>query len=103
MVRRDDTRPTDLVDELIERRRATRPDFDDLVSAALDRRQLMRALGDRRRALGLTQTQVAALIGTSQSAVARMERGESDLRLSSIERFADAVGARLTLSLTFPC
>ncbi len=58
-----------------------------------DRRQaLTRALTQRRVSLGLTQTEVAARMGTSQSAVARLEAGGLDARLSTIERYAAAVG-----------
>lgn len=56
------------------------------------RRALAGDLVARRVALGLTQTEVAARMGTSQSAVARMEAGGSDVRLSTVERYAAAVG-----------
>jgi transcriptional regulator with XRE-family HTH domain len=39
-------------------------------------------------------------MGTSQSAVARLESGESDLRLSTLERYAAAVGQRLDWRLS---
>jgi transcriptional regulator with XRE-family HTH domain len=62
-----------------------------------------RALGDelveRRRSLGLSQTQVAARMGTSQSAVARLESGSADVLLSTVERYATALGGRLEWSL----
>ena len=45
-----------------------------------------------RRERGWSQTEVAARMGTSQSAVARLERGELDVRLSTVERYAAAVG-----------
>lgn len=58
-----------------------------------ERRQaLTRALTLCRVELGLTQTDVAARMGTSQSAVARIEAGNLDVRMSTIERYADAVG-----------
>ncbi len=56
------------------------------------RRALTSELTRRRVALGLTQTDVAARMGTSQSAVARLEAGGLDARLSTIERYAAAVG-----------
>ena len=53
----------------------------------------------KRRALGLSQTEVAARMGTSQSAVARLESGDADVRWSTIERYAAALGHQLELSL----
>ncbi len=45
--------------------------------------------------LGLSQTEVAARMGTSQSAVARLESGDGDVRLSSLQRYAEALGRDL--------
>lgn len=45
-----------------------------------------------RQEQGLSQTEIAARMGTSQSAVARFERGDLDARLSTLERYAAAVG-----------
>lgn len=89
----DDDR--DFLDEIIDERTQRNPDFPDLVQAALRRRQLMRELAALREQLGLSQTAVAARMGTSQSAVARLESGEGDTKLSTIERFATALGQRI--------
>ena len=62
---------------------------------AARRRSLTGALVERRNELGLSQTQVAARMGTSQSAVARLESGDADVRLSTLERYATAIGHRL--------
>lgn len=64
------------------------PGFKEL---AARRRALAEELVGRRMALGLSQTEVAARMGTSQSAVARLEAGQSDVRLSTLERYAAAV------------
>ena len=63
------------------------------------RRELVDQLVERRVSLGLSQTEVAARMGTSQSAVARLESGAGDVRLSTLERYADAVGGVLDLQL----
>jgi predicted transcriptional regulator len=63
------------------------------------RKALTDDLVDRRRALGLTQTQVAARMGTSQSAVARLETGGSDVLISTVDRYASAVGQKLGWTL----
>jgi transcriptional regulator with XRE-family HTH domain len=60
------------------------------------RRRLMTDLVAERRAARLSQTQVAARMGTSQSAVARLESGEADARASTLERYAAAVGRQIT-------
>ena len=59
------------------------------------RRALLAELADQRRAAGLSQTEVAARMGTSQSSVARLEAGHADVRVSTLERYAAAVGAQL--------
>lgn len=56
-------------------------------------------LAARRNELGLSQTEVAARMGTSQSAVARLESGEADVRLSTLARYAAALEHRLEWSL----
>ena len=71
------------------------PVFPGFREMAQRRRNLMATLVARRRALGLSQTEVAARMGTSQSAVARMEAGGGDLRLTTVERYAAAVGWQL--------
>ncbi|MGH2870446.1 MAG: helix-turn-helix domain-containing protein [Solirubrobacteraceae bacterium] len=85
----------DFLDELIEERTRTNPDFPELVETALRTRRLLRSLAERRRELGLSQTQIAARMGTSQSAIARLEAGGADPRLSTVERYARALGEEL--------
>ena len=53
------------------------------------------ALADRRRALGMSQAEVAARMATTQSAVARLEAGAVDARLSTLHRYAAALGGEL--------
>ena len=59
------------------------------------RRRLVAELTAQRRSAGLSQTEVAARMGTSQSAVARLETGEADVRVSTLERYAAAIGSQL--------
>jgi hypothetical protein len=66
------------------------------------RQSLAEALVARRVELGLSQTEVAARMGTSQSAVARLEAGEDDVRLSSLQRYAAAVDQVLDWTLEDP-
>ncbi len=61
-----------------------------------DRGRLMQELTQRRQDAGLSQTEIAARMGTSQSAVARLEAGAADARASTLERYAAALGAEIT-------
>ena len=87
----------DFLDEVIRERAKKNPAFPELVEAAARRRALLRELAARREKLGLSQTMVAARMGTSQSAVARLESAEVDAKLSTIERYAWAIGQRIEL------
>jgi transcriptional regulator with XRE-family HTH domain len=66
----------------------------------LDRRRaLISELVTARKERGLSQTEIAAEMGTSQSAVARLERGDVDARLSTLERYAAALGRTVDYQL----
>ena len=69
---------------------------------AEDRGRLVRELAEQRQAAGLSQTEIAARMGTSQSAVARLESGTADVRASTLERYAAAVGGQITWKLNRP-
>jgi transcriptional regulator with XRE-family HTH domain len=61
-----------------------------------ERRRLVVDLAAQRQAAGLSQTEIAARMGTSQSAVARLEAGGADVRVSTLERYAAAIGTQIT-------
>jgi ribosome-binding protein aMBF1 (putative translation factor) len=90
----------DFLDETFASRRAANPAFPRLVAAAARRRELVRELVARRSSQGLSQTAVAERMGTSQPVVARLEAGDLDSRISTLERYADAVGFELEMRLT---
>lgn len=72
------------------------PGFREL---AQRRRALGAELAARRRAAGLSQSEVAERMGTSQPAIARLEAGEVDVRMSTVQRYAAALGQRAELHL----
>jgi transcriptional regulator with XRE-family HTH domain len=92
----------DFLDEIVENRKRTNRDFPQMVEANLRARRLLRSLAERRRKLGLSQTAVAGRMGTSQSALARLEGGESDPRVSTVERYALAMGQELAHRRVMP-
>ncbi|MEY2471239.1 MAG: hypothetical protein QOK28_568 [Actinomycetota bacterium] len=80
---------------MVDRRRSRFPGFDQIEP----QREVIGALVREREKLGLSQTIVAARMGTSQSAVARLETGDADVRLSTLARYAAAVGRDLQFKL----
>ena len=54
------------------------------------------SLGDIRRAMSKTQTEIARELGVGQVAVAQLEK-RSDLLLSTLQRYVRAAGAELSL------
>jgi len=83
-----------LIDELAE----DDPGLRLRVAAALERRELARQLAACRREAGLTQSEIAAQMGTSQGQVARFESG-ADTRLSTVARYAAALDVAVTWSI----
>ena len=78
------------------------PRLPGVRDAAEHRRLVARRLAGARQAQGLSQTAVAARMGTSQSVVARLESGALDMRLSTLERYAAALGRELVVGLAEP-
>ena len=56
-------------------------------------------LRQAREAAGLTQDEVAQKLQTKKSAISRIENHADDVRLSTIRRYAEAVGANLQIRL----
>lgn len=58
--------------------------------------QLFTLTRERRKELKLTQKQLAQKVGKEQSYIARVEKGEADIQLSSFFRIARALGIEFT-------
>lgn len=55
-------------------------------------------LKDARKKAGITQKQLAEKIGKKREYVALLEKGETDMQLSTFIMISEAVGLKLTLS-----
>jgi transcriptional regulator with XRE-family HTH domain len=62
--------------------------------------QIADRVADRRAVMGLSQRQLAELVGTTQSAIARLERGGRPPRIDTLLRIADALECDLVVELT---
>ena len=63
--------------------------------------ELARIVIMRRAALGLTQAELAARMGTTASAISRVESGQHATSPQTLKKLADAFGARAVLGFEF--
>jgi transcriptional regulator with XRE-family HTH domain len=56
-------------------------------------------VAERRQQKGLSQRELAELVGTTQSAIARLERGGRPPRIDTLLRIADALECDLVVDL----
>jgi transcriptional regulator with XRE-family HTH domain len=61
--------------------------------------QVAGQVADRRKERGLSQADLAALVGTTQSAIARLESGGRPPRIDTLLRIANALDADLHIEL----
>jgi ribosome-binding protein aMBF1 (putative translation factor) len=63
--------------------------------------ELARIVIMRRAALGLTQAELAARMGTTASAISRIESGQHATSAQTLKKLGDAFGARAVLGFEF--
>jgi ribosome-binding protein aMBF1 (putative translation factor) len=56
-------------------------------------------LRSAREEAGFTQDEIAKRLSTKKSAISRIENHAEDIRLSTLEKFAEAIGKRLSLKI----
>ena len=84
----------DFLAEIIDERTRGNPAFPRLVAEAEARRKLARKLMALREKRSLSQTVVAARMGTSASVVSKLEAG-GDVKMSTFQRYCAAIGEKL--------
>ncbi|MBW8319656.1 MAG: helix-turn-helix domain-containing protein [Arenimonas sp.] len=88
------TRIADLKKKLMEN-----PEFRAEYQKADEEFRLIESLVLARTRAKLSQAELARRIGTTQSAIARLEGGGVSPSLSTLRRYAEASGARLEINL----
>ena len=61
--------------------------------------QIAERVAERRTAMGISQRELAERCGTTQSAIARLERGGRPPRIDTLLRIADALNCDLVVEL----
>jgi DNA-binding transcriptional regulator YiaG len=88
----------DFLTELVNDRTRRNPAFPSLVAEAEERRKLARKLASLREGKSLSQTLVAARMGTSASVVSKLEAG-GDVKMSTLQRYCSAIGERFRVAV----
>ena len=101
-VRLDMARVTHDVMRWVDDRLAQDPALRERVEARLAELRIEQELIALREAQGLTQAQVAKLLGVSQPAVAKIESGSENLTLRTLLRVVTALGGAIKLEVLKP-
>lgn len=88
------TKLKDLKNRLLED-----PDFRREYARVDEEFALIEALIRARTTARLTQEELARRLGTTQSAIARLEGGRVSPSFATLRRYAEATGTRLTIGL----
>ena len=90
----------DDLEKYIEERKKKSPDFSKGFEEGYEHFRIGLMLRMAREEAGMTQEELARKMSTKKSAISRIENHAEDIRLSTLKKFAEAVGRSLTLNLT---
>jgi DNA-binding transcriptional regulator YiaG len=88
----------DLLAEVVQERTRRNPEFPRLIAEADARRKLARKLAMLREKRSLSQTVVAARMGTSASVVSKLEAG-GDVKVSTLQRYCAVLGKKVSIAV----
>jgi HTH-type transcriptional regulator / antitoxin HipB len=80
-------------------RAARDPEFAEGLESGYEEFKVGVLLRQAREEAGLTQEELATRLDTKKSAISRIENHAGDIRLSTLERYAKALGRQLSLEL----
>jgi HTH-type transcriptional regulator/antitoxin HipB len=89
----------DDLERYIEERKKRDLEFADGFEIGYEQFKIGVILRAAREDAGLTQDDLAEKLHTHKSAISRIENHAEDIRLSTLEKFAEAIGKRLTLKI----
>jgi len=83
----------------IENRKKRDPEFSENFEQGYQEFKLGVLLRQAREAAGLTQEELARRINTKKTAISRIENHAEDIKLSTLEKMANALGKHLTITV----
>ena len=84
----------------IKERKARDPEFAKGFDAGYEHFKIGVMLKQARLDAGVTQEELALRLHTKKTAISRIENHAEDIKLSTLERFAEAIGKQLTLKIS---
>ena len=83
----------------IAKRKAVDKEFSENYNEGYQAFKFGILLREARKEAGLTQLDLASKLQTQKSAISRIENHSEDVKLSTLERFASALGKKLEIHL----
>ena len=87
----------DDLERFIEEQKKKDPEFNEGFEEGYKNFKVGILLRQARQEAGFTQEEIAAKLQTKKSAISRIENHAEDIRLSTLHRYADALGKSLHL------
>ena len=88
------------VERYIEKRKARSTKFAKNFEAGYETFEFSVMLREARERAGVTQEAIAKKLRTKKSAISRIENHAEDIRLSTLEKYAKALGMRIKVQLS---
>ena len=85
--------------EFYAEERAKDPEMEARVDVLVEELRLQAKLHEARKTAGLTQKQVAERMNVNRSFVSKLENHPQDMKLSTFQRYAKAVGMHAEIAL----
>ena len=87
------------LNQYVQKRRAKAPEFAENYETGYLGFKIGVLLRKAREEAGLTQEEVAQKLNTKRSAISRIENHAEDVKLSTLGKYAKAIGKKLHLSV----
>jgi HTH-type transcriptional regulator / antitoxin HipB len=87
------------VEKYIETRKKRNPKFAENYESGYEAFEFSLMLREAREQAGITQETIAKKLRTKKSAISRIENHAEDIRLSTLGRYAKALGKKLKVHL----
>lgn len=89
----------DDLDRFIEQQKRESPEFAEGFDEGYENFKLGVLFKVSREQAGMTQEEVARKLGTKKSAISRIENHAEDIRLSTLHKYAKALGKKVNLEI----